>query len=69
MTTRPKAAPRPDRMPCGRPASAPHGAARPRWAAVLEKHLADKGLKRSAPRLKVAELILSSGGHLDAHRD
>lgn len=38
----------------------------PDWRARLDRYLASQGLKRSGPRLKVAELILAEGGHLDA---
>jgi Fur family ferric uptake transcriptional regulator len=57
-------------LPCGRPA-VPHGALPTRtqfekWKTQLRDFLSQQGLKYSEQRWKIAELILSTAGHLDA---
>ncbi len=61
---------RPKSLPCGRP-SAPKGevqkgARLEEWKSKLEAYLTEKKLKNSEQRWKIAELILMTGGHLDA---
>jgi Fur family ferric uptake transcriptional regulator len=57
-------------LPCGRPAAEQAGApAAPKleeWHQQLRDYLTGQGLKYSEQRWKIAELILSTGGHLDA---
>lgn len=57
-------------LPCGRPApehpGAPAAARLEEWHKQLREYLAGQGLKYSEQRWKIAELILSTGGHLDA---
>ncbi|MCM2279092.1 MAG: transcriptional repressor [Oligoflexia bacterium] len=61
---------RPRNLPCGRPAPAEHDAPKAakleEWQGRLRAYLSGKGLKYSEQRWKIAELILSTGGHLDA---
>lgn len=56
--------------PCGRssrPSRGTESAAKfEEWRARLRKHIAGQGLKYTEQRWKIASLILSSGGHLDA---
>lgn len=57
-------------LPCGR--ARPAGTASPSakqfevWRAQLKEFLVSQGLKFTEQRWKIAELILSTGGHLDA---
>lgn len=56
-------------LPCGRPAVDPAGATQPKleeWHRQLRDYLAAEGLKYSEQRWKIAELILSTGGHVDS---
>jgi Fur family ferric uptake transcriptional regulator len=57
-------------LPCGRPAAEQPGipvAARLKeWHQQLRDYLTSGGLKYSEQRWKIAELILTMGGHLDA---
>lgn len=58
-------------LPCGRPkpcsaAKLPTLAQLEVWKTQLRDHLFGKGLKYTAQRWKIAEMILSSGEHLDA---
>lgn len=57
-------------LPCGRPAAEhPEAPGAPRleeWHQQLRDYLSSQGLKYSEQRWKIAELILSTGGHLDA---
>ena len=57
-------------LPCGRPAveqlGAPTAQKLEEWHTQLRDYLASQGLKYSEQRWKIAELILSTGGHLDA---
>jgi Fur family ferric uptake transcriptional regulator len=57
-------------LPCGRPATehagAPTAPKLEEWQQQLRVYLASQGLKHSDQRWKIAELILSTGGHLDA---
>ncbi len=63
-----------DALPCGRPAAAANASPKPEkfseklkeWQEQLRTFLAKEGLKYSEQRWKIAELILSTGGHLDA---
>ncbi len=63
------AAPKP--LPCGRaPFAANAPLTRPEkfleWQSQLRQYLMGQGLKYSEQRWKIAEMILASGGHLDA---
>jgi Fur family ferric uptake transcriptional regulator len=53
--------------PCGRPSPKGRGSrpAKPTvdWKAKLQSHLADQGLKNSAQRLRISELILEQPSH------
>lgn len=57
-------------LPCGRPKALP--AVQPSsqqlklWQNQLKSYLVSQGLKYTEQRWKIAELILSTGGHLDA---
>ena len=57
-------------LPCGRPAAAhagvPTAPKMEEWHQQLRGYLASEGLKYSEQRWKIAEEILSTGGHLDA---
>jgi Fur family ferric uptake transcriptional regulator len=57
-------------LPCGRPAMehgpAPATAKLEEWHQQLRDYLLAQGLKNSEQRWKIAESILSTGGHLDA---
>jgi Fur family ferric uptake transcriptional regulator len=61
---------KPKVLPCGRAwcpkPEAPRVHQLEVWQNKLKSYLADKGLKYSEQRWKIAEIILSSGGHLDA---
>jgi Fur family ferric uptake transcriptional regulator len=61
---------RPKVLPCGRSwcpePEAPRAIKLGVWQDKLKRYLAEKGLKYSEQRWKIAEIILSSGGHLDA---
>ncbi len=65
-----KSAQNPKTLPCGR--SKPAAAAPPTlkqfevWRTQLKNYLIVQGLKYTEQRWKIAELILSTGGHLDA---
>jgi Fur family transcriptional regulator, ferric uptake regulator len=56
-------------LPCGRikiTPSAPSAKQLDVWQNQLRSYLIDQGLKYTEQRWKIAELILSTGGHLDA---
>ncbi|MFL5815775.1 MAG: Fur family transcriptional regulator [Bdellovibrionia bacterium] len=57
-------------LPCGRQAAPGPALPRPErlaeWQKQLREYLAGQGLKYSEQRWKIAEIILASGGHLDA---
>src|SRR6478752_6529721 len=58
------------RLPCGRakiPVSTPPGPQQlETWQNQLRDYLISQGLKYTEQRWKIAEFILSTGGHLDA---
>jgi Fur family transcriptional regulator, ferric uptake regulator len=57
-------------LPCGRPKRAQSAMLSPKqlevWQNQLKSYLVSQGLKYTEQRWKIAELILSTGGHLDA---
>jgi Fur family ferric uptake transcriptional regulator len=57
-------------LPCGRPTAEQPGAPAPakleQWHQQLRAYLTSENLKYSEQRWKIAELILSMGGHADA---
>jgi Fur family ferric uptake transcriptional regulator len=60
-------------LPCSRPAEPPLHAAvsaaqNAAWQTQLRDFLAEQGLKYTEQRWKIAELILASGGHVDAQQ-
>ncbi len=57
-------------LPCGRPkapfSGATHHAQIAKWQNDLKSYLTRQGLKYTNQRWQIAEIILSTGGHLDA---
>lgn len=60
----------PQTLPCGRPRGPaivpPTPSQLEVWQDQLKTYLVDQGLKYTEQRWKIAELILSTGGHLDS---
>ena len=58
------------KTPCGRPKNVQEVAPSPKqveiWQDQLRSYLISQGLKYTEQRWKIAELILATGGHLDA---